>query len=249
MEFTRSFKVNQLSIPFDSNWGSIAVSLSGGADSALLAYLLCSHISQDNSKIKVHLISHVRNWKTKPWQETDSENVWNWLVDKFPSLPITRHVNFIAPDLEWGDKGPCLIDEYGKTVSGDNIQIRSFAEYVCHQHNIDAYYNAVTKNPPGVEFKGMPTRDVEPNASNQHLLIMQHMGKWAIHPFRFIDKSWIYRQYLQLDILDLWNLTRSCEGTVQGLDYKNYNKNTKSIPVCGECFWCKEREWAIEQSK
>jgi hypothetical protein len=77
---------------------------------------------------------------------------------------------------------------------------------------------------------------------------MQHMGRWAIHPFRFVEKDWIYKQYKDLGILWLWDITRSCEGTFESINYINYDPKIE-VPVCGECFWCKEREWAIEQNK
>jgi hypothetical protein len=171
------------------------------------------------------------------------------IIQEFMKIPFERHTNFIAPDLEWGEKGPTVVDEYGKTVSGDNVQIRSYAEYICHQYNIDAYYNAVTHNPRGVDFKGLPTRDIEPSENNQHLSIMKHMDRWAIHPFRFVEKDWIYKQYKDLDLLWLWDCTRSCEGTFEGIDYINYDPIKTMVPTCGKCFWCKEREWAIEQNK
>ena len=242
----KSITVDSVDIPFDAGWAKIAVSLSGGADSALLTYLLCRHVEQTKLQIEVHLISHVRCWKTKPWQAEDFENVRRYLIDKFPTIKFELHTGFVAPDLEWGEKGPTITDEYGKLVSGDNIQIRSYAEYICCANYIDAYYNAVTKNPSSVDFKGMPTRDIEPTESNQHLRIMKHLGKWALHPFRFVEKDWVYRQYRRENLLDLWNLTRSCEGTFDHINYENYHKGMK-VPTCGKCFWCKEREWAIEQ--
>jgi 7-cyano-7-deazaguanine synthase in queuosine biosynthesis len=242
--------VDGVSIPFDSKWNHIAVSVSGGADSALLTYLLCNHIKNNSLEhIVVHVINHIRCWKTKPWQSEDSNRIWSTIVNEYPKIKFERHINFIAPDLEWGDKGPTLVDEYGKQVSGDNIEIRSYAEYICHQYNIDAYYNAVTRNPRKVEFAGMPTRDIEPNEHNQHLSIMKHMNRWALHPFRFIEKDWIYKQYKDLDILWLWDKTRSCEGTFERIDYTNYSPLKTQVPECGTCFWCKEREWAIEQNK
>lgn len=152
----------------------------------------------------------------------------------------------LPPELEYGNIGPNLTDEYGKKVSGDNIQQRAYAEYICKSHSIDAYYNAVTRNPRLAQFNGMLERDIEPTDENKHLEYMVHMGIVASHPFRFIDKSWIIKQYKRLDIMDLFNITRSCEGTVPGLDYTNYT-NGKEVPVCGECFWCKEREWALCQ--
>lgn len=236
--------IDNVNIPFDNNWKNIAISLSGGADSALLAYFLCSEVKTTN----IHVISHVRNWKTKPWQEWDSLKVYHWLQSKFPKINFIRHVNFIPPEFEWGDQGPTMIDEYGKTVSGDNIELRAFAEYICFKNNIDAYYNAVTRNPKNVDFRGMPTRDIDSTEDNQHLVKMKHMDRWAIHPFRFIDKSWIVSQYRKLGLEDLFDTTRSCEGEIKGFNYQNYMPR-QYVPTCGECFWCKERAWAIEQSK
>lgn len=231
-------------VPFDHTWTKIAVSVSGGADSALLAYIICQLIKDHNTTI--HIISHVRCWKTKPWQQDNANDVYNWLTKKFSDLKFVRHTNFIAPELEYGDVGPILTDEYGKKVSGDNIQQRAFAEFVCHKNHIDAYYNAVTRNPITIDLGGMKERNIDANDHNQHLKIMKHMDRWAIHPFRFVDKSWVISQYRRLGIIELLELTRSCEGTFKEIDFTNYNKG-QYVPICGECFWCKERRWAIEQ--
>jgi hypothetical protein len=231
-------------VPVDHTWSNIAISVSGGADSALLAYLICDLSKQHN--ITIHIINHVRCWKTKPWQQHDADRVYNWLSQRFYHPKFVRHTNFIAPELEYGNIGPVLTDEYGKTVSGDNIQQRAYAEFICHKHNIDAYYNAVTRNPTTVDLGGMQERDIDANDNNQHLKIMKHMDRWAIHPFRFVDKSWVISQYKRLEILDLLELTRSCEGTFEEIDFTNYIKG-QYVPICGECFWCKERRWAIDQ--
>lgn len=240
--------IDSLQIPFDKSWPRISVSVSGGADSALLLYLLCEHISDNNLKTDVHVFQHTRCWKTKPWQEYDARNVFEYVSGKFKSIKFHRHENFIPPEMEWGSQGPTMTDEYGKTVSGDNIELRSFAEHMCFKFDIPVYYNAVTRNPRSADFQGMPTRDIEPSENNQHLLIMKHMDRWACHPFRFTEKSWIVKQYFKKGLRELFDLTRSCEGEIAGIDYKNYKPN-QSVPTCGECFWCKEREWAIEQSK
>jgi len=239
------YNIDRVSIPFSPAWKNIAISLSGGADSALLAYLLCTRITGDTI---VHCISHTRMWKTRPWQHWDSLRIFNWLEKKFTNIAFKRHENFIAPELEYGNIGPILQDEYERKVSGDNIQIRAFAEYVCFRNNIDAYYNAVTRNPKTINLAGMKERDIDLSDNNKHLLYMKHMDRWAFHPFRFTDKSWVISQYKKLDIMSLLDITRSCEGEFKGLDYQTYIPNSE-VPICGECFWCKEREWAIEQSK
>jgi hypothetical protein len=235
----------QINIPFESSWKSVAISVSGGADSALLAYLVCDQ-APDN--FLIHVISHIRMWKTRPWQQQDSLSVFKWLEIRFPNLKFKRHTNFIAPDLEYGNIGPSITDEFGKMVSGDNIQQRAYGEYICKMHDIDAYYNGVTRNPPVTNFSGMVERDVDKSENNKHLEIMQHMDVWAIHPFRFIDKSEIVKKYKELGLMDLFNITRSCEGEFKDITYKNYTSG-QYVPICGACFWCKEREWAIEQNK
>jgi hypothetical protein len=235
--------IDGVKIPFDKNWTDIAISVSGGADSALLAYLICD-LAQDTA-IKIHIINHVRMWKTRPWQQVDADNVYRWLFQRFYHADFIRHTNFIAPELEYGNIGPSLVDEYGKQVSGDNIQQRAYAEYICNKHNIDAYYNAVTCNPPLADFKGMAERDLVPTEDNKHLEFMIHMGRVASHPFRFVDKSWVLKQYRRLGIHELFDLTRSCEGEFEGLDYRTYIPK-QFVPQCGKCFWCKERTWAIK---
>ncbi len=239
--------IDGVKIPFDPNWNNVAISVSGGADSALLAYLVCDLAYEHNTT--VHIINHVRCWKTKPWQQHDADYVFRWLFQRFYHTTFKRHTNFIAPELEYGNIGPSLTDDYGKAVSGDNIQQRAYAEYICYKYGIDAYYNAVTRNPREVvDFVGMAERSIERNADNAHLEYMIHMGKVASHPFRFVDKAWVIRQYQRLNIMELFEKTRSCEGVFENIDYTNYVSG-QEVPTCGECFWCKEREWAIEQSK
>jgi hypothetical protein len=233
-----------VNIPFDSTWEDVAISVSGGADSALLAYLICDLAYEQDTTI--HIINHVRMWKTRPWQQHYADQVYNWLFQRFYHTTFKRHTNFIAPDIEYGNIGASIPDEYNKFVSGDNIQQRAYAEFICHKHNISAYYNAVTHNPRGIDLGGMVERDIEPTEENKHLEFMIHMGKVASHPFRFVDKSWVLSQYKKLGIMDLFDLTRSCEGEFEGIDYTTY-KPGQLVPTCGECFWCKERTWAVEQ--
>ena len=94
----------------------------------------------------------------------------------------------------------------------------------------------------------MQERELEITTDNAHLEFMIHMDKVVSHPFRFVDKSWILKQYRRLHLLDLFDLTRSCERDIEGITYKTYMPG-QFVPTCEDCFWCKERSWAIEQSK
>lgn len=237
-----------MNITFDPNWKNVAVSVSGGADSALLAFLVCQKAIEVDANVTVHIVNHVRCWKTKPWQQYNADHVFRWLFQKFYHTTFKRHSNFIAPELEYAVTGPSLVDEYNKNVSGDNIQQRAYAEFICKKYNIDAYYNGVTRNPSNVDLGGMKERDIDLDETNHHLTDMMHMGVRVLHPFRFTDKSEIVKMYKSFGIMDLFEITRSCEGEISGIDYTNYVKG-QYVPVCNNCFWCKEREWAVEQSK
>ena len=197
--------MHQVNLRYDPNWKNVAISVSGGADSALLAYLVCKEAYEHDTTI--HIINHVRCWKTKPWQQHDADRVFKWLFQRFYHTTFKRHTNFIAPELEYSNIGPSLTDEYGKKVSGDNIQQRAYAEFICNKYNIDAYYNGVTHNPKNSNIDGFHGRTVELSDDTKHLEYMVHMGRIACHPFRFVDKSWVIKQYYQHEITDLLEIT------------------------------------------
>jgi len=67
------------------------------------------------------------------------------------------------------------------------------------------------------------------------------------HPFVNVQKDWIVRRYIENNINDLFNITRSCEGEFKNLNYTNYTPY-QTVPTCGTCFWCLEREWGIKHA-
>jgi hypothetical protein len=217
-------------------WKRIGISLSGGADSALLAYLILKETDAD-----IYFTTQIRLWKTRPWQRYVAIDVVNWFRDRF-SNRIEHIEGFIPPEMEEPNT-TYITDEYGALKPGNRIILRSHNEWVAHTYKLDAWYAAVTKN-PGISISGaLPERDegILP-------LHMKHMGIDICHPFAYTSKDWIIKQYYNNDIEDLLDLTRSCEGEFEGLDYTTYTPK-QHVPTCGECFWCKEREWAIDQSK
>jgi len=221
----------------DSSWTKIGISLSGGADSALLSFLICSQ-----SSAEIHFTNQIRLWRTRPWQEHVTDQVIDWFKRRFKNKFIV-HKNLIPPELEWADKGPTIIDEYGKLKSGNQIILRSHNEYIANKYKLDALYGGVNLN-PDVSFPGsLSDRD------QGHILpYFKNDGISICHPFVHTKKDWIINQYYKNNILDLLNITRSCEGEFVGINYRTYIPG-QYVPTCGECFWCKEREWAIEKAK
>lgn len=231
----------------DPNWKKIGISLSGGADSALLTYLVCNSIEKE---AEIHIITQIRCWKTRPWAGPISLDVFNWFVKRFPHLKFIRHENFIPPELEWGSDGPTILDEYGRLKSGNQIILRAHNEYIAHREKLDAWFAGVNKNPPENIEGSLKARD---NPLLPETII--HMGVSVNHPFINITKDWIIQQYFNLNLLDLLNITRSCEGdnelypeVFQGLDYRSYIPGQK-VPECGKCFWCLEKQWGVKNVK
>jgi hypothetical protein len=232
-----------MNLYLNNKWKQIGISISGGADSALLSYLICLNTDAD-----IHFTTQIRCWKSRPWQEYIADQVIDWFKNNFKNK-FYIHKNLIPPELEWGDTGPSIIDEYGKLKSGNQIILRSYNEYIIHKYNLDAAYGGINKN-PSINIDGaLKDRD------QGHIPPYFNYNNTAIcHPFVHTKKDWIIKQYYRHNILDLLKLTRSCEGDrhvypeiFKNLDYTNYVAG-QHVPECRKCFWCKEREWAIYEA-
>jgi hypothetical protein len=244
--------ISHLDIPFMPSWNKIGINLSGGADSALLTYLLCTIIEKNKLTTQVDIITYQRCWETRPWQGDVATNVFMWLMNKFPKVISKRHLCYIPPELEHGVIGP--IHE-GR--SGDQIIVGSYNKFAAWNYKLDAVYNATSKNPDDLRDDRMRNRDKDAEDGNIKDLWWESrkVKSVFVHPFRFVKKDWIVAQYHIHNILGLYNTTRSCEGDINHHDvvkqacghFRDYKTNMK-IPECGECWWCEEREWANKRA-
>lgn len=243
-------EIDGLIFPFNPEWKTVAVNLSGGADSAMCANLLATIISDNSYDTRVHIISHSRVWRNRPWQAHVQISVYEKLKEMFPEVIGNRIENFIPPQLEESSSGKTLVD--GK--SGDRVIVSEFNHYAAWRYKLDTSYNAVTANPTESDFfhEKMPhdrQYDIETLETNVML-----RGD-TILPFKFIAKDWIVKQYYERNLLDLFNLTRSCEGDITTNpelftdDYTSYVHGVSHLPSCNSCFWCAERSWAIDKVK
>lgn len=251
--------MNGLMIPFSSQWKNIGINLSGGADSACLTMLLCDIILKNNYDCKIHIITHCRGWDTKPWQLPISIKVYNKLKDTWPNIIDKRFENFIPPEMEHGNSGTPFKDEKGEKQSGDNIEVDSFNRYITYKEKLNATFNATTLNPSSKDFLSRLETEQPPKRSNLvengnvDNLITRHYWKYPIYdctPFVFVEKNIIMKFYDLYDNHDLLNLTRSCEGDIFhfNMKLKDYTEDM-DVPLCGKCYWCIEREWAIEKNE
>lgn len=230
--------VDGVKIPLNPEWKNIVVMLSGGADSACLTYTLCNLIKKHRLKIRVHVISGIRVWKNRPWASDVSQNVYNYLKTAWPKIIGDRHSYFIPPYFEHGNLGNVFDGQPGEAIILDQ-----YIEYLCITEKYDAVFDATTENPPNYSDKRMEARD--PKSSR--ILLSARDEFWRLGPLQTTKKDWVIKQYKDNNILDLLKLTRSCEGEFVGLDHTTYIPGQRVLE-CGDCFWCKERSWALKEN-
>lgn len=245
------YRFDGLDIPFNPNWKNLGINLSGGADSSCLLMLLCKLIVQTNSSCKVHVITHNRCWNSRPWQGPKSLEVFEKFKELFPTIEFIRYTNYIPPELEWGAIGPITTELSGRQRSGDQIIVDSFNKYIMYAKGLEAMYNGTSKN-PDQDFPGkMLNRESAPeDATLKDVMVVRAKGHVFL-PFKFVNKAWIVAQYYRQNMSDLYNTTRSCEGSLllneivkDAVPTLDDYKPGMYVPLCGECFWCLERNWA-----
>ena len=238
-------EIDGILIPLNPTWNKIAINLSGGADSACLAFTLAKIIQENNYNSTIDIITHVRGWVNRPWQSPISVDVYNKLKTLYPNIINDRIVNYIPPELEHG-----AIGSIADGQSGDQIIVQSFNDYIANQNHYDVIYNATTKN-PSIETPTedrMKKRDVNVDNIKLELLLNNNSSYYTCLPLLFVEKDWIIKQYYDNNLIELLHTTRSCEGEFLGLTNMTYTPGDK-IEECGQCFWCVERKWAIEKEE
>lgn len=239
-----TWTVDGVNIPLNPEWKNVLVMLSGGADSACLTYNLCKIIQDNNLETKVNVVSGIRVWKSRPWAADISENVYNWLKTKFPNIISERYTHFVAPYFEHSNLGNAFD---GKP--GEAILLAEFIDYLCRSKKYNAVYDATTMNPQHFDGERMEVRDEDKARTN----VSPKDKYWKLGPLQTTRKDWIIKQYKNNNIFDLLKITRSCEGdaymatSVFGADWRWYEKY-KDVPECGNCFWCKEKQWALKEN-
>ena len=196
----------------------IGVSVSGGADSALLLYLLMS-----NHNDKIYICT------------TAAENKYHRNANRVPGVikycsERTGHTNYehrVTP-------------VYEQTLDNVTADLKD----LLHKDIISCYYNGTTKNPPpevvsSFVSKDGPVDNRTPDGKRPEKLFD---GKINI-PFANIDKKGIAALYEENNLMDLFVLTSSCEW--QDDTMKHLPGIDPKVEQCGHCWWCEERQWGF----
>lgn len=243
-------KIIRVEIPVKHK--TICVSVSGGADSALLLWNILRYQKQTNNRFKV--IIYTTSPRTRRYFNFyHALQVQRWIFNdiKFKGFdrqihPPSTKINGFDHDYVW-----CTFHTYENKTSAQYSHMRKIgSEYKPtlfisgrtswpQSKELPPYWVSDSNNPIQVaealsyaRSSDSPVlerlQDTDPNAD-----------KWfAPDTFYYIplismDKKWIWGSYKHYKIAGLWNATRSCEGNGKILDGN-----------CGTCWWCLERKWA-----
>jgi len=103
-------------------------------------------------------------------------------------------------------------------------------------------YSGTTMNPPE-EYDNAPqfrNREIVKNS------IDQVISASFINPFALVTKDYTMAQYENYQVQDLLDMTRSCEADTKVLGEMWMHIEDEEPPACGYCFFCKERQWGVD---
>jgi len=242
----------------------ITVRCSGGFDSALLLYLVAKACNKHNNTATIQPITVIRtnDENYERYSRVDNVSIVNsivgWVKTQFPDLNINDTVSMDTP--HWWENG---CEQYAlnqlklamsfapedATRDEDHARLHDLS-ILDDKYETELFdFNGITKNPP-VVFNGHEFR--ETIRDNDHetppmlpdsasVCINQGMLKAQFQEsFRNTDKRVTIYLSKQLGIFDTLNeITRSCEGNREATD--GWTK------TCDTCWWCLEKEWAINE--
>ena len=190
---------NVNAFPFTTVVNNVGIRISGGADSAILAYMLAVYKRDYRPYLNLHPITCINN--QKPYQAIFSKQV----LEKITELTGVEFNEHFIEDVD----GERYREEQGV-----------FQDKLYNEGKLNIHFMGETLNPPiGVEtewqFNGRGRDASRDNHGDIHVPVVSYK------PFRNIDKQAIKELFVHFNVLDtLFPLTRSCE--IHTLDFKDH---------------------------
>lgn len=170
--------------------GSIGISVSGGADSAILLYLLAKH---KTDPIHVFTASLDSKNNTAP---RFAQKVIERCIKLTNNSNIYHHVHFI-------------------NNMNNKSNMFNGVRYFLKNNLINNVYTAETLLPPKEDFEKFKNQDQFIYKQRNPLRRKPHLRNKFYSPFISIDKKHIREMYEKYDVIDsLFPVTRSCESFI-----------------------------------
>ncbi|CAB5221591.1 hypothetical protein UFOVP247_207 [uncultured Caudovirales phage] len=196
----------------------VGIKISGGADSAILSYLLGLY-KRDVRDIKLIPITVISS--IKPWQDVYAKAVIRFIEENL-GIQFEPHV---------------IPEEHADPSDYEELQRRT-TRRLYKEGLIDCHFNGVNLNPdidldPAGRFNRNKDRD--PEVERKSEVYGKHGDNFT--PFANINKKGIAELYQRYDLMDsLFPITKSCE-----------NRASRYLDIHCEigCWWCLERMWGF----
>lgn len=211
----------------------VAVTLSGGIDSAFVMFMLCEKITELNLNLSVLPFTGVD--KLRPTNEWNAREIALLFKEKYPNIKFLEHYVFKydhEPNNTWM-KRRAHINHERKLYAEEDIRL-----WCCGK----------SANPPkneAVKYNLQCDREEERDTNigdNSKVFTRVHRdgvyNRRIYRPLAFMHKRFIAEEYKKHNLMnDLFPLTASCIG------YANTTNNFSE--PCKKCWWCKEKKWAF----
>ena len=201
---------------------TLALSMSGGADSTMLCYLLAKTSRRHNLQITIQPYNGYDIWA--PIDSTGVIKIIKYIQSKFPTV-----------DIQWPIS--TVFDTNGDSAPNDkNMYIGPLIDKLQAHNVVDKVMNGISMGPP-IEvqqtFKDWDNKINVRRLPGYHLWNEVERAIEHLSPLKHIDKRFIVQCYKEFDIEELLEMTNSCT-TPEG--------------NCSECWWCQERTWALNET-
>jgi 3'-phosphoadenosine 5'-phosphosulfate sulfotransferase (PAPS reductase)/FAD synthetase len=203
-----------------AHYKNVGVRMSGGADSAIIAYMLAKYIKEERPDISLVAIS--LDVQRKEYQVAVTKTIIKFIEEEF-NIKFKNHFTGLIED--YSQSGKLQTELCNKLIS---------------EKEIDCYFTGLTRNPSEEVLK---TFAVETDSTHDH---RNYKGnKLTVVEYRYfplinVNKKAVAEIYEKFRLLDtLFPLTKSCENFSPTLakDASSYCKI--------RCWGCCERFWAF----
>jgi 7-cyano-7-deazaguanine synthase in queuosine biosynthesis len=215
---------------------SIAVNCSGGADSSILLFMVCEYIKSNQLDTKVSVLTCGNDNKNR-WNVRKAADVINYTIDKLKWNQIDTHYAYYRDfqDVKY-------FHEFERKLFEDKR-----VDMIVSGLTANPKVEAIVENAKGEMINLAKTALDVRNSENKPTMQIDANGNEFYSPFINVDKRFIAAMYNKYGVLDMLDLTRSCEATPQppGMVHSvDYDPAFEQQP-CGICWWCLERKWAF----
>ena len=215
MKFDNGKDLINFSIP--KKYKKIGIKLSGGADSALVAFMLTEIVKKERNDLVIHPISC--DASTKPYQSFFAKKIVK-VIEEHTGVKFAKH--FI---------GTARTDDFLPVETYANDQTK-FVKSLKESGIIDSTISGITQNPPLEVYKKFGVDGPIDNRTREKTFIRKSLNSWV--PLINTDKKGVAGFYKKYNLDWLLFETRSCEKHTTNFTYH-----------CGECWFCQERKWGF----